>query len=187
MRSVTYSMSTSLDGYIAGPDGDFSWSAPDDDLHRFHNDQVRAVGVHLLGRRLYETMRYWDTALDDPQQDETGRAFAAIWQALPKIVFSSTLDEVAPGWTLATRPLLDMIAELREEDGGDLAIGGAGLASTALQAGLVDEVHAFVCPVIVGGGTPFLPPLDAPQALELVETRTFGGGVQYLHYRRAAA
>ena len=169
-------MSVSLDGYVAGPDGDFGWSAPDEELHRFHNERVREVDVQLLGRRLYETMVYWETA---DQDNDVGREFAGIWQALPKIVFSSTLEAVEGNTRLARG---DVASELAGLD-GQVAIGGAGLAASAID--LIDVFQLFVCPVIVGGGTPFFPPLDEQISLELVETRTFASRVEYLHYRRA--
>jgi dihydrofolate reductase len=180
MRNVIYSMGVSLDGYIAGPDGDFDWAAPDDELHRFHNEQTGALSAHLLGRRLYETMVYWETADQDPELGETGREFARIWQALPKIVFSSTLEAVEGNARLATGSLADEIAQLD----GDIAVGGAGLAAAATLQGLIDEYGLFVNPVVVGGGTPFFPP-NHHIDLELVETWTFGSRVTYLRYRTA--
>jgi dihydrofolate reductase len=178
MRKVIYSMSTSLDGYIAGPDGDFSWTAPDDELHRFHNERVRKIGVQLCGRALYETMVYWERP--DPGWDATAREFAEIWRALPKIVFSSTLEAVEGNARLATASLADEIAALRGEPGKDIAVGGAALGRAAIEQRLVDEVQVFVNPVLVGGGTPFFPAVR--RDLELLETRTFGGSVSYLHY-----
>jgi dihydrofolate reductase len=178
MPNVIYSMSVSLDGFIAGPDGDFSWSAPDDELHRFHNDRVREIGVQLCGRRLYETMVYWERP--DASWGATEREFAEIWQALPKIVFSSTLDAVEGNARLATAPLADELAALRAQPGKDIAVGGAALGRAAIEQGLVDEVQLFVNPVLVGGGTPFFPAVR--RDLELLETRTFGGRVSYLRY-----
>jgi dihydrofolate reductase len=180
MRKVIFSMSVSLDGYIAGPDGDFDWAAPDAELHRFHNEQTREIGAHLLGRRLYETMVYWETAEEDPELGETEREFAQIWQPLPKIVFSTTLEAVEGNARLATKSLADEIAELD----GDVAVGGAGLAAAATELDLIDEYGLFVNPVVVGGGTPFFPP-NHHIDLELVETRTFGSRVTYLRYRTA--
>jgi len=176
MRKVIYSMSMSLDGYVAGPDGDFSWSAPDDELHRFHNDRVREVGVQLCGRGLYETMVYWDRP--DPGWDATAREFAEIWQALPKIVFSSTLDSLEGNARLATASLADEIAALKAQDGKDIAVGGAALGRAAIEQDRVDELQMFYVPVLVGGGTPFFPAVR--RDLDLLETRTFGGRVSYL-------
>jgi dihydrofolate reductase len=185
MPSVIFSMAASLDGYIAGPDGEFGWAAPDDELHRFHNEQTRELGAHLMGRRLYETMVYWETADQDPSIGETEREFADIWQALPKIVFSTTLESVEGNTRLATDGPAEELARLKAEAGKDIAVGGAGLAATFTELGLIDEYRLFVSPVIVGGGTPFFPPLDDRIDLELVETRTFGSRVTYLRYRRA--
>jgi dihydrofolate reductase len=185
MRKVIYSMGTSLDGYIAGPDGDFEWAAPDEELHRFHNEQTRELGGHLLGRRLYETMVYWETADQDPAATEVTVEFARIWQALPKIVFSKTLETVEGNSRLVRDGVAEEVARLKEQDGRDLAVGGAGLASSLAKLGLIDEYRLFVNPVVVGGGTPFFPALETPINLELVETRTFGSRVLYMRYRLA--
>lgn len=184
MRDLVFSMSVSLDGFVAGPGGEIDWSAPDTELHQFHNDRVREIGVELCGRRLYETMRYWDTALEDPDLPEVGREFAGIWADLPKLVFSSTLSAVEGNARLATAGVAEEVARLKGEPGKDLAVGGAGLAATCIELGLVDVFQLFVCPVVLGGGTPFFPPLQERVELELVETRTFGSRVTYLHYRR---
>jgi dihydrofolate reductase len=171
--TLVYSMNPSLDGYIAGPDGDLSWAAPSAELHRHHNERVRELSAHLMGRRLYETMVYWET--DDPGWGEIEREFAGIWRALPKVVFSTTLEAVEGNARLARGSVAEELARLD----GRVAIGGAGLAASA--ADLIDEFHVFVNPVIVGGGTSFFPPRRID--LELVETRTFGS-VQSLRYRR---
>jgi dihydrofolate reductase len=184
MRKLIYSMGTSLDGFIAGPGGEIDWSAPSDELHRFHNERVREIGAQLCGRRLYETMLYWETADEDPSLGETEREFAGIWRRLPKIVFSSTLRHVEGNWRLATDGVAEEVARLKEQPGKDLAVGGAGLASTCTKLGLVDEYELFVSPVVLGGGTPYFPALDERIELELVETRTFGSRVVYLRYRR---
>jgi dihydrofolate reductase len=177
--SVIYSMGVSLDGFIAGPGGEFDWSAPDEELHRFHNEQTRGLGAHLCGRRLYEEMLAWET-MDAPAGSAEAE-FAAIWQALPKIVFSTTLTEVEGNARLASGDPAEEVARL---EGTDVAVGGAGLAATLARLGLIDEYGLFVNPVIVGGGTPFFGPLDERQPLRLVETRTFGSRVVYLRYRR---
>jgi dihydrofolate reductase len=181
--AVVFAMSVSLDGYIAGPGGDISWSPPDEELHRFHNERVRGAGVQLMGRRLYETMLPWETG-DLASAGPAEAEFAEIWQPLPKIVFSTTLERVEGNARLATRELHEEIAALRETADGEIAIGGAGLASSAIAAGLVDEFHLFVCPVVLGAGTPYFPPLERPLNLELAETRTFGSRVVFLRYRR---
>jgi dihydrofolate reductase len=178
MPKLLYSMSVSLDGYIAGPSGDFSWSAPDEELFRFHTDRVAGLGAHLLGRRLYETMLYWETAEPDGADEQE---FARLWQALPKLVFSTTLTEVEGNARLATGSLADEVAALGEQT---VEIGGAGLAAEAARENLIDEYLLFVHPVIVGGGTPYFPPLTQQIDLELVETRTFASKVVYVRYRR---
>jgi dihydrofolate reductase len=185
MRKLIYSMTMSLDGYIAGPGGNIDWSAPDEELHRFHNDQVRGLGVHLLGRRLYETMVYWETADQDPSASEVTVDFARIWQALPKVVFSKTLDRVEGNTRLASAGVVEEVARLKEEPGGDLAVGGAGLASELIEHNLIDDYHVFMCPILLGGGTPYFPAMERRIELELLETRTFAGAVEYLHYVRA--
>jgi len=183
MRKLIYSMGVSLDGFIAGPDGEIDWSAPDVELHRFHNEQTRELGAHLCGRRLYEEMLYWETAEENPSAAEHEREFARIWKRLPKIVFSTTLEKVVGNAKLAGDGVADEVARLKREPGKDLAVGGAGLAATCIELGLVDEYRLFVSPVVLGGGTPFFPALERRIDLELVETRTFGSRVVYLRYR----
>jgi dihydrofolate reductase len=183
-RSVIYSMGVSLDGFIAGPDGDFDWAAPDEELHRFHNEQTLELGAHFCGRRLYETMVYWETADENPSAAEYELEFARIWKRLPKIVFSTTLERVEGNARLARAGVAEEVAALKEQPGKDLAVGGAGLAATFAKLGLIDEYRLFVSPVVVGGGTPFFPALDERIDLELVETRTFGSRVVYERYRR---
>jgi dihydrofolate reductase len=184
MRKVIYSMGVSLDGFIAGPDGEIDWSAPDEELHRFHNQQTREIGVHLCGRRLYETMVYWETAEENPSAAEYELEFARIWKALPKIVFSKSLEQVEGNARLLRDGVAEEVAALKEQPGKDLAVGGAGLASTLIELGLVDEYRLFVSPVVLGGGTAYFPDLQQRIDLELVETRTFGSRVVYVRYRR---
>jgi dihydrofolate reductase len=184
MRKIIYSMSVSLDGFIAGPGGDIDWSPPDEELHRFHNEQVRELGAHFLGRRLYEVMTYWETAEENASAPEHVLEFARIWKRLPKIVFSNTLEAVEGNTRLARSGVAEEVAELREQPGRDLAVGGAGLASAFGKLGLIDEYRLFVSPVVLGDGTPYFPPLGDRIDLELVETRTFGSRVVYLRYRR---
>ena len=177
-------MGVSLDGFIAAPGGEIDWSAPDEELHRFHNEQAQALGAHLCGRRLYEEMLYWETADESPAAPEHELAFARIWQRTPKIVFSTTLEAVEGNARLATGDVADEVGALKQQPGGDLSVGGAGLAATCIELGLVDEYGLFVNPVVLGGGTPFFPPLEQRIELELVETRTFASRVVYLRYRR---
>jgi dihydrofolate reductase len=185
VRKLIYSMTVSLDGFIAGPNGEIDWSAPDEELHRFHNQQTREVGTFLFGRRLYEAMTYWDTAEEDPSITDYAREFAGIFKDIPQIVFSNTLEKVVGNARLATGDAAEEIRRLKSEPGKDLAVGGAGLASTFIRLGLVDEYRLFVSPVILGAGTPFFPPLDERIKLELVETRTFASPAVYLRYRSA--
>ena len=186
MRSVTYSMGVSLDGYIVGPDGDFDWTAPDEEVFRFVTDEIGQVSVHLLGRGLYETMLYWETADQDPSLGNSMLEWAAIWKQLPKVVFSATLPAVRGNARLASGGLAEEIERLRAESGeGDIAIGGATLAAQADALGLIDEYRARVYPVLVGGGVPFFPQRRRRVDLELVETRTFSSRVVYLRYRVA--
>ncbi|MER5202502.1 dihydrofolate reductase family protein [Streptomyces sp. NPDC002825] len=186
MRSVTYSMSMSLDGYIVGPDGEFQWTAPDEEVFRFWIDDIRKVDVHLLGRRLYETMLYWETADQDPSIDDDTREWTSLWKPLPKVVFSTTLSEVQGNARLASGGLAEEIERLRTEPGeGEIAIGGATLAAEAAASGLIDEYRVMVYPVLVGGGTPFFPQHERRVDLALVETRTFPSNVVYLRYRVA--
>jgi dihydrofolate reductase len=181
---VIYSMSMSLDGFVAGPDGDFDWGAPDDELHQFHNDRTRELGAQICGRGVYEAMLYWETADQDPALGDVGREFAQIWKALPKLVFSTTLTEVQGNWRLATEGIAEEVARLKQEPGGDIGVGGARLAAAFVELDLIDEYQPFVYPVIVGGGTPFLPLTQRRLDLELVETRTFGSRVVHARYRR---
>lgn len=184
MRSVTYSMSVSLDGYVVGPDGNFDWTAPDEEVFRFWIDEIRDVGVHLMGRRLYETMLYWETTDQDLSPDEL--EWAALWNPLPKVVFSTTLPAVKGNARLATGGPADEIERLRAEPGeGDIAIGGATLAAEAAALDLIDEYRAMVYPVLVGGGVPFFPRRERRVELDLAETRTFESGVVYVRYRVA--
>jgi dihydrofolate reductase len=184
MRKVIYSIAVSLDGFIAGPGGEIDWSAPDEELHRFHNQQTRELGAHFCGRRLYETMVFWETADQNPSATQYELEFARIWQDLPKIVFSKTLETVEGNARLVRDGIAEEVAKLKEQPGKDLAVGGAGLASSFMKLGLIDEYRLFVSPVVLGGGTPYFPALEERINLELVETRTFGSRVVYVRYRR---
>lgn len=186
MRSVTCSMSVSLDGYIVGPDGDFDWTGPDAEVFRFWIGEIREVGVRLLGRLLYETMLYWETADQDPSLDDSMLEWAALWKPLPKVVFSTMLSAVQGNARLASGGLAEEIERLRAEPGeGDIAIGGATLAAEAAALGLIDEYRATVYPVLVGGGIPFSPQRERRVDLELLETRTFSSRVVHLRHRVA--
>jgi dihydrofolate reductase len=181
---LIYSMNVSLDGFIEGPDGKFDWSVPDEELHRFHNERVGRLSAHLLGRRLYETMVFWETAEQDPAISDYAAEFARIWRRLPKVVFSSTLTEVEGNTRLATGSVEEEVNRLTSESEGDIAVGGPGLAAACAELDLIDEYEPFVLPIIVGGGRPFLPTLAAPLELALAETRTFGSRAIYTRYER---
>jgi dihydrofolate reductase len=186
MRSVTYSMSASLDGYIVGPDGQFDWTEPDPEVFRFWIDEIRGVGVHLMGRRLYETMLYWETADQGQSLGDAELEWAALWKPLPKVVFSTTLSEVQGTARLASGNLAEEIERLRAEPGEDeIAIGGATLAAEGSALGLIDEFRVMVYPVLVGGGIPFFPQRERRVDLELVETHTYSARFVYLRYRVA--
>ena len=186
MRAVTYSMGVSLDGYVVGPDGGFDWTAPDEELFRLVTDEIRQVGVHLLGRRLYETMLYWETADSHSSLGTPMLEWAALWRAIPKVVFSTTLSAVQGNARLATGSLAEEIERWRADPGnGDIAIGGATLAGQVAELGLIDEYRARVHPVLVGGGLPYFPQQERRTDLELVETRTLGSGIIYHRHRVA--
>ena len=179
MARLIYTAITSLDGYIADENGDFDWAAPDQEVHAFVNDQERPIGTYLYGRRLYETMVYWETASDSPPVEMD---YAKIWQSADKIVYSTTLTSVRSARTRIERTFdPDTVRELKAATDRDLSIGGATLAARALATGVVDEIRLFVNPVIVGNGTPALP--DRLRVnLKLSDERRFAGGVVYLSY-----
>lgn len=182
---LIYSMSVSVDGYINDREGGFDWGPPSEELFRFHLAQVRALGGYLLGRRLYETLLVWET--DPSLADRESRAeFADVWRALPKVVFSRTLTSVQGNARLAKGSVADEVAAALAATDRDVSIGGPGLARAAIEQGLVDELRIFRYPVVVGGGTPYLPPVTEEIRLDLVETRTFDARVIYERYRRAA-
>ncbi|GGD28941.1 dihydrofolate reductase family protein [Nocardioides daphniae] len=184
MHTVSYAMNPSVDGFVEGPDGDFQWGVPDDEVFAAHLDELRGTHVHLLGRKLYETMLYWQDHEDDPALSDAEREWAVLWNALPKVVFSTTLSEVRGNARLATRSLAEEVDQLRNEPGdGTVAIGGATLAAEVASLGLIDEYRLMIHPVLVGGGRPYFPRDEREVPLELVETRVFGSGVLHLTYR----
>jgi dihydrofolate reductase len=185
MRKLIYSMTVSLDGYIAGPDGTIDWTVPDEELFLFHTQHIQETGVHLCGRRLYEAMVYWETAEESPLVAEHVK-FAQIWKALPKVVFSTTLESVVGNTRLAREGVGEEVSRLKEQPGRDIAVGGAGLARACMKLDLIDEWRLFVSPVLLGGGTPYFTPLEKGIDLELLETRTFGSRVVYLRYMRVS-
>jgi dihydrofolate reductase len=183
---LIYSMSVSVDGYIADRDGAFGWSAPSDELFAFHLARVRGLGAYLCGRRLYETMLPWET---DPslRDTELGAEFADVWSALPKVVFSRTLDSVHGNARLADSSVAEGVATALAATDKNVEIGGATLAATAIELGLVDELRIFRIPIVVGGGTPYLPPTTEDIRLDLIETRAFDSLVVYERYQRVPA
>jgi dihydrofolate reductase len=187
MGRLIYSMSVSLDGFVNTAEGSIDWVHVDEELHGFFNDQAREVSAFVYGRRMYELMAgYWPTADDEPDAVPVEIDFARIWRDKPKIVVSRSLETVAWNSRLIRGDAVAELARLRAEVGSDLGVGGPTTAAPLIRAGLIDEYHLFVNPVILGGGTPFFPTMADRQGLELVETRAFGGGVIYLRYRPAA-
>jgi dihydrofolate reductase len=180
---LIFSMSVSADGFIYDRDGDFNWGPLSDDLRDFHLEQVSELGAYILGRQLYETMRVWDT---EPAMRETPEdaAFADVWGALPKVVFSRTLPSVDSSARLATASVADEVAVTLESTDRGVSIGGSDLAAQAIALDLVDDYRMFRYPVIVGGGARYFPAVDSVLPLELVESRTFGSQVVFERYRR---
>jgi dihydrofolate reductase len=184
MAKLVYSAICSLDGYVADEQGNFDWAAPDDEVHGHVNELMRSIGTHLYGRRLYETMMYWERFEVIPQQPDVASEFAELWRDADKVVYSRTLEEVSTARTTLERSFEPAaIARRKRRADRDLLIGGAGLAGEALRAGgLVDELHLFLHPMIVGGGTRALPD-GARTRLELIDEHRFGSGVVHLHHR----
>jgi dihydrofolate reductase len=182
MGKLIYSMITSLDGFVSDPGGNFGWGAPEQESHEFINQLSRSIGTYLYGRRMYETMVFWETARTAPDQPPFSLEYARIWQAADKVVYSTTLNEVASARTRIERTF-DPEAVRQLKAGSDLALSIAGphLAAQAIRAGLVDEYQLFAGPAIVGGGNPFFPD-DVRVDLELLDERRFGNGVVYLRY-----
>ncbi len=182
MAKLTYSMITSLDGYVADPDGNFDWGEPDAEVFLFINNLERDVSTYLYGRRIYETMIYWET-FEGTDDDPISSDFATIWRAANKVVYSTTLKKASSAKTRIERAFLpDEVRRMKESSEGDLSIAGPHLASQAIEAGLVDEMHLFVTPITVGGGTPALPG-ESHAHLELLSLNRFDSGVVHLHYR----
>ncbi len=183
MAKLIYSAITSLDGYIADEDGNFDWAAPDEEVHAFVNDLERPVGTYLYGRRMYDVMVAWETWQTLPDQSPVTQDFAEIWQAADKIVYSKTLETASSARTRIERDFdPEAIRQLKATAGSDITVGGADLAAQAIEAGVVDEYHFFVTPVVVGGGKRSLPD-NVRVNLELLHERRFGNGTVYLHYR----
>lgn len=186
MAKLIYSAITSLDGYVADEDGNFDWAMPDEDVHRFVNDLERPVGTHLYGRRTYEVVAVWDTPAMSEGQPPVIVDYAEIWRAADKVVYSTTLEHVSSARTRIERFFdIEAVRELKVNSGRDISIGGPGLAAQAFEAGLVDECHFLLAPIVVGGGTSALPhlPQGVNMKLDLLDERRFDNGMVHLHYR----
>ncbi|MGO4383141.1 dihydrofolate reductase family protein [Specibacter sp. RAF43] len=182
MAKLIYAAITSLDGYVADADGSFDWGVPDEEVHAFINDLERRIGTYLYGRRLYEVMMAWETMYGQADQLRVVRDFANIWHRAQKVVYSATLHQAPTARTRLERRFdPDAVRQLKAAAQESLSVGGAGLAGQALEAGLVDELHLFLSPIILGGGKPALP-AGVRTGLELLDQRTFGNGVVHLHY-----
>jgi dihydrofolate reductase len=183
MARLIYSTITSLDGYIEDEDGNFDWAAPDEEVHAYVNDLERPIGTYLYGRRMYDTMVYWETAHTVADQSPVALDFAALWQAAEKVVYSRTLEAVSSARTRIERGFdPEAVRQLKARAARDITVGGADLAAQAIRSGLVDEYHLFVTPIVVGGRKHSLPDGVRVQ-LELLDERRFANGVVHLHYR----
>jgi len=183
MAKLIYAAIASLDGYVEDAEGRFDWSAPDEEVHAFVNDLERPIGTYLYGRRMYETMVFWETASDDADEPDVFRDYADIWRAADKIVYSRTLQTPTSARTRIEQEFdPGAIRELKRSSTADISVGGAELAGQAIVAGLVDELHLFLCPVWVGGGKRALSD-DIHARLELLDERRFANGVVHLHHR----
>ena len=183
MARLIYSAIASLDGYIEDEDGNFDWAVPDEEVHAFANDLLRPLGIYLYGRRMYETMTGWETEPTLAERSPLMRDFAETWQAADKVVYSRTLEAVSTARTRIERDFdPEAVRQMKVSAGGDISVSGPALAAHAFRAGLVDECHLFVVPILVGGGKRSLPD-DVRVSLELLDERRFGGGMVYLRYR----
>jgi dihydrofolate reductase len=186
VAKLIYSALMSLDGYIADKDGNFDWAAPDEEVHAFINDLERTIGTSLYGRRMYEVMAFWETADTLADESPVFRDYAEIWLAADKVVYSRSLAAVTTARTRLEREFdPQAVREMKEKASRDISVGGPHLAAEAIKAGLVDEYHFFVTPIVVGGGNPALPD-DVRVKLELVGERRFRNGTVYLHYRTSS-
>ena len=185
MRTVFFGMHVTLDGYIEGPDADLSWTTPDEELHQYFNDLERRIDLSLYGRGLYENMAaYWSTADQDPSAQPVEVEYAKIWRAQPRIVFSTRLQEAAFAQRIVRGDVADEVRQLKQQPGGLISVGGAGLAASLSQLGLIDEYWLYIHPVLLGRGKPMFGPLEETIDLELVETQRIGARVLMLRYKK---
>jgi dihydrofolate reductase len=183
MAKLIFAAITSLDGYVADADGNFDWSMPSEEVHRFVNNLEAGIGTYLYGRRMYEVMRYWETASTGNGEQSAEQEFAKLWLRADKIIYSRSLDEVSTASTRLEREFdPKAIRQMKADETRDIAVSGPTLAAEALRHGLVDECHLFLSPIVVGGGTPALPD-NVWLQLQLLDERRFDNGVVYLHYR----
>jgi dihydrofolate reductase len=181
VAKLIYAAIASLDGFVEDEEGRFDWAMPDEEMHAFVNELERPIGTYLYGRRMYETMVFWETAGAEPDEPAVFGEYAEIWRATDKVVYSRTLGDVSSERTRIEREFDDgAVRKLKQSSGADVAVGGADLAGQAIAAGLVDEIQLFLCPIVVGGGKRALP---VRAQLELLDERRFGNGVVHLHYR----
>jgi dihydrofolate reductase len=186
MAKLIYAAIASLDGYVEDEEGSFDWAAPDQEVHAFVNELERPIGTYLYGRRMYETMVFWETVSTKADKPTVFSNYAGIWRAAEKIVYSRTLQTVSSARTRIEREFdPDAVLRLKQSSETDITVGGAELAGHAIDAGLVDECHLFLCPIVVGGGKRALPE-DVRAQLELLDQRRFRNGVVHLHYRVSA-
>jgi dihydrofolate reductase len=185
MGRLIYSLNVSLDGFVEGRDHDLSWADVGEELHTWFNRRMSGLDASLYGRGLYEVMAVWPSIAADASAPAYMRDFGEIWLRTPRYVFSSSLESVAHNSTLVRGDVREELARIRERHSGDLEVGGPTLAASFIRAGLVDEYQLVVHPVVLGGGTPFFPPLDEPLRLQLVESRPLPAGVELLVYRPA--
>ncbi len=183
MRKVLYTTTVSLDGYVEDASGSIEWTGPDAVLHQHMNDRESEIDLHLYGRRLYETMKVWGEMDESSLISDVEKEYAAIWKPKPKVVFSTTLQEVEWNSRLVRGNVEEEVQRLKSEPGTYMSVGGPGLAASLMRLGLIDEYWLYVRPIILGGGKRMFPDLDEPIKLELMETREFPGGVSMLKYR----
>ncbi|MDQ3881089.1 MAG: dihydrofolate reductase family protein [Chloroflexota bacterium] len=182
MGKLIYCLNVSLDGFVETPDHGLDWTQMDEELHAWFNDRERALDALLYGRRLYEVMTYWGTAEEDPSLTDVERDFARIWNARPKVVFSTSLERVEYNSRLVRGDVGEVLADVRREFTADLGVAGPNLAGQFVSRGLVDEYQLVIHPVVLGAGTPYWPQLETPLRLRLVDSHTFTSGVEYRSY-----